>query len=94
MTKSKLIVRIAELYPHLRLGDAERAVNAIFEELTAALSRGQRVEVRGFGAFTVKKREARIGRNPTTGEAVSVGERYFALFRAGKDMRLRLNSGA
>ncbi len=76
MTKSELIARIAELYPHLQLRDAERAVNAIFEEFTAALSRGQRVEIRGFGTFTVKKRETRMGRNPKTGEAVSVGERY------------------
>lgn len=94
MTKTELIARIAELYPLLQLRDAERAVNAIFDELNAALSRGQRVEIRGFGTFTVKKREARIGRNPKTGEAVSVGERYFPLFRAGKDMRLRLNAGA
>ncbi|MCZ6610977.1 MAG: HU family DNA-binding protein, partial [Alphaproteobacteria bacterium] len=70
MTKSELILHLVEKNPHLYHRDVERIVTAIFDEITAALSRGDRVELRGFGAFSVKQRDARIGRNPRTGEAV------------------------
>ncbi len=74
MTKSELIQRLAELNPHLYQRDVELIVTAIFDEITAALSRGDRVELRGFGAFSVKRRDARLGRNPRTGDSVRVDE--------------------
>jgi integration host factor subunit beta len=91
MTKSELILRLAEKNPHLFQRDIERIVNAIFESITLALARGQRVELRGFGAFSVKKREARTGRNPRTGEAVDVTEKFIPFFKTGKQLRDRLN---
>ena len=91
MTKSELIARLAEANPHLYQRDVERIVSAIFEEITDALSRGDRVELRGFGAFSVKARDARIGRNPRTGEAVNVSKKFVPFFKAGKDLRDRLN---
>ncbi|RMD64365.1 MAG: integration host factor subunit beta [Alphaproteobacteria bacterium] len=94
MTKSELIQRIAELNPHLYHRDVERIVGTIFEEISAALARGDRVELRGFGAFSVKRREARIGRNPRTGEAVHVDEKYIPFFKTGKLLRERLNAGS
>ena len=72
MTKSELITRLAELNPHLYLRDVERIVDTVFDEITQALVDGDRVELRGFGAFSVKHRDARVGRNPRTGEAVQV----------------------
>ncbi len=94
MTKSELIQRIAELNPHLYHRDVERIVSTIFEEIGGALSRGDRVELRGFGAFSVKQRDARIGRNPRTGEAVEVDEKHIPFFKTGKLLRDRLNSGS
>lgn len=91
MTKSELIQRIAELNPHLYHRDVERIVTTIFEEITTALARGDRVELRGFGAFSVKRREARIGRNPRTGDAVEVAEKHIPFFKTGKLLRERLN---
>ncbi len=91
MTKSELIQSLAEKNPHLYLRDVERIVSTIFEEISGALSRGDRVELRGFGAFSVKGRDARIGRNPRTGEAVNVSEKFVPFFKAGKDLRERLN---
>ena len=91
MIKSQLVLRIAEMNPHLYQRDVETLVNAILEEITEALRRGDRVELRGFGAFSVKRRDARAGRNPRTGERVEVGEKAVAQFRAGKEMRQRLN---
>jgi len=91
MTKSDLILRLAEQNPHLYQRDVERIVSTIFEEITAALARGDRVELRGFGAFSVKRRGPRIGRNPRTGEAVHVGEKYIPFFKTGKVLRGRLN---
>jgi integration host factor subunit beta len=90
MTKRKLVQRLAEANPHLRRHDATIIVSAIFDEITAALSRGDRVELRGFGAFTVKKRDARVGRNPRTGDSVSVSEKHVPFFKAGKDLRDRV----
>ncbi len=94
MTKSELIQHIAEMNPHLYHRDVERIVSTIFEEVSEALARGDRVELRGFGAFSVKQRESRIGRNPRTGEAVEVAEKFIPFFKTGKQMRERLNSSS
>jgi len=94
MTKSELIGRLAELNPHLYQRDIERIVATIFEEITAALCRGSRVELRGFGAFSVKQRGARQGRNPRTGVTVDVAEKHVPYFKTGKELRERLNTGA
>ncbi len=93
MTKSELIQRISEQNPHLYHRDVERIVSTIFDEISEALARGDRVELRGFGAFSVKQREARIGRNPRTGDAVAVGEKFVPFFKTGKQLRERLNIG-
>lgn len=94
MIKSELIQKIADENPHLYQRDVEKIVSTVFEEITAALARGDRVELRGFGAFSVKTRDARTGRNPRTGEAVPVPEKKVPFFKAGKDMRERMNNGA
>jgi len=91
MTKSELIQRIAELNPHLYQRDVERIVSTIFDEIADALARGDRVELRGFGAFSVKQRGARVGRNPRTGAAVQVAEKSIPFFKTGKQLRERLN---
>lgn len=92
MTKSELIARLAERNPHLYQRDVERIVSTIFEEITEALARGDRVELRGFGAFSVKHRDARTGRNPRTGETVSVEAKETPFFKTGKELRERLNA--
>ncbi len=94
MTKSELIQRLAERNPHLYKRDVERIVDTIFDEITAALAKGDRVELRGFGAFSVKKREARTGRNPRTGESVTVQAKALPFFKTGKELRERLNGKA
>ena len=91
MIKSELVQRISEQNPHLYQRDVEHIVNAILNEITLALARGDRVELRGFGAFSVKNRPARTGRNPRTGTKVSVTEKYVPFFKTGKEMRERLN---
>lgn len=97
MIRSELIQKIfdenQELPPDRRLSqrEVERLVNTIFEEITDALASGNRVELRGFGAFSVKKRDARVGRNPRTGEAVEVEEKHVPFFKTGKLLRDRLN---
>jgi len=91
MIKSELVQRLAQDYPHLFHRDVERVVNTVFEEISAALTRGSRVELRGFGAFSVKRRPPRQGRNPRTGEAVSVPEKSVPFFKTGKGLRDRLN---
>ena len=91
MIKSELVQRISERNPHLYLRDVENIVNAILDEVTEALARGDRVELRGFGAFSVKKREARLGRNPRTGDHVEVAEKFVPFFKTGKELRERLN---
>ncbi len=91
MTKSELIQRLAEQNPHLYQRDVERIVATIFDEISLALAEGDRVELRGFGAFSVKARDARIGRNPRTGEAVNVSKKFVPFFKAGKNLRDRLN---
>ncbi len=92
MTKSDLILQLAERNPHLFQRDVERIVATILDEITAALARGDRVELRGFGAFSVKQRAARIGRNPRTGESVSVAKKVVPYFKTGKELRERLNA--
>ncbi len=92
MIKSELVQKITSANPHLYQRDVERIVNVIFDEIIAALARGDRVELRGFGAFTVKHRAARLGRNPRTGEKVSVPEKFVPFFKSGKEMRERLNA--
>ena len=91
MLKSELINKIAGANPHLFQRDVERIVNVVFEEIVDALARGQRVELRGFGAFTVKHRAARSGRNPRTGTTVSVDEKFVPFFKTGKELREKLN---
>ncbi len=91
MIKSELVARLVERHPHLYLRDVERAVSAVFEQMAAAMARGDRVEIRGFGSFSVRLREARIGRNPATGDRVDVGEKVVPHFKAGKQLRQRLN---
>ena len=91
MIKSELVLKVAEKYPHLYQRDVEKIVNSIFDEITDALVRGDRVELRGFGAFSVKEREARQGRNPRTGDAVAVNAKRVPFFKTGKELRERLN---
>lgn len=91
MIRSELIQKVAEENPHLYQRDVEKIVSAVFETITEALSGGDRVELRGFGAFSVKQRDARVGRNPRTGEAVEVEEKHVPFFKAGKLLRDRLN---
>ena len=87
MTKAELIAELAADNPHLRVADVELIVTTIFDHITDALARGGRVELRGFGAFTVKRRDAHIGRHPRTGEEVPA----VPFFKAGKELRYRLN---
>ncbi|WP_315900102.1 integration host factor subunit beta [Leisingera daeponensis] len=94
MIRSELIQKIADENPHLYQRDVERIVNTVFEEVTDAMARGDRVELRGFGAFSVKKRDARVGRNPRTGETVEVEEKHVPFFKTGKLLRDRLNGKA
>ncbi len=93
MIKSELIQKIAEENPHLFQRDVERIVSTIFDEIIEAMAAGNRVELRGFGAFSVKKRDARQGRNPRTGESVEVDEKHVPFFKTGKLLRDRLNGG-
>ncbi len=91
MTKSELIMRLAERNEHLLQREVERIVSTIFDEIATALERGNRVELRGFGAFSVKRRPPRIGCNPRTGEMVRVEEKHVPFFKTGKQLRERLN---
>ena len=91
MTKSELILRLSEQNPHLYQRDVERLVACVFDEITAALARGDRVELRGFGAFSVKQRDARVGRNPRTGDAIKIKAAKVPKFRPGKALKDALN---
>ena len=91
MIRSELIQKLADENPHLFQRDVERIVNTIFDEITDTMARGDRVELRGFGAFSVKKRDSRIGRNPRTGDSVAVAEKHVPFFKTGKLLRDRLN---
>ena len=92
LIKSQLIQNITDQNPHLYIKDVERIVNTIFSEITKSLADGRRVELRGFGAFSVQKRKERVGRNPRTGDAVKVSEKYIPRFKSGKELRIKLNS--
>ncbi|MEM6410650.1 MAG: integration host factor subunit beta [Pseudomonadota bacterium] len=93
MLRSELVLKLAEEHPHLPQKRVEQAVDVIFEEISAALERGDRVELRGFGAFSVRQRDARRGRNPRTGETVDVPAKRVPFFKAGKELRMRINDG-
>ncbi len=91
MTKSELVARMVERNPHLYARDIERIVDTVFNEISDALVREDRVELRGFGVFWIKRREARTGRNPRTGDVVFVGEKLMPYSRVGKQLRERIN---
>lgn len=93
MTKSELINKLAQKNPQLYVRDVEGIVDTILSEMSDALVNGDRIELRGFGAFSVKERAARIGRNPRTGESVAVASKKLPAFKAGKSLRDRLNEG-
>ena len=92
MTKSELISRIAEKYPMLYNSDIERIVNTVFETITKSIVSGDRVELRGFATFFLKKRKARKSRNPRTGDAVQVESKFVPFFRMGKELKERINN--
>lgn len=92
MIKSELIDKLAEANPHLYHRDVERVVNTILDGITDALAQGDRVELRGFGAFSVRQRPARVGRNPRTGESVAVKEKHVPFFKTGKELRERVDA--
>ncbi len=92
MLRSELIRRLARAYSQLNQYDMERIVRTVFDEITEALCRGERIELRGFGSFTPRRRDARVGRNPRTGEAVDVPARRVPHFKVGKPLRDRLNT--
>ena len=92
LIKSQLVQNITDQNPHLYIKDVERIINSIFSEITKSLAEGRRVELRGFGAFSVQKRKERIGRNPRTGDAVNISAKYIPRFKQGKELRIKLNS--
>lgn len=94
MIRSELLQLLADENPHLFRRDVERILDTVFQKIIEAMARGDRVELRGFGAFSVKKRDARNGRNPKTGEAVDVDQKYVPFFKTGKLLRDRLNGHA
>lgn len=94
MTRSELVAKIAEMNPNLFQRDIERIIGTIFDEITSALAKGDRVELRGFGTFFTKQRDARKGRNPRTGEAVDVDAKVVPFFKTGKKLHQRINPDA
>ncbi|MDX3907543.1 MAG: integration host factor subunit beta [Pigmentiphaga sp.] len=94
MTKSELIARLAARYPQLVAKDADYAVKTILDAMAQSLSEGQRIEIRGFGSFSLSKRPPRIGRNPKSGEKVLVPEKRVPHFKAGKELRERVDTHA
>ena len=92
MTKSGLIEAIAERTPHISKKDTEIVVNTIFDSMAQALSQGERIEIRGFGSFQVKRREAREGRNPKTGEPVHISAKRTPFFKVGKELKERIDT--
>lgn len=93
MLRSELIAKLAAEYSHLKHDDLDRIVTVILEEIAQALAEGNRVELRGFGAFSVRERKPRVGRNPRTGEKVEVDAKTVPFFRPGKELRARVNGG-
>ena len=94
MTKSELIARLAERFPQLVAKDADYAVKMILDAMTDSLARGDRIEIRGFGSFALNYRPPRVGRNPKSGDKVSVPEKYVPHFKAGKELRERVDTAA
>ncbi|MCX7096438.1 MAG: integration host factor subunit beta [Methylococcales bacterium] len=94
MTKSELIEALARKQQHLALKDVELAVKCIIEKMNMALSTGERIEIRGFGSFSLHKRPPRIGRNPKTGESVSLAEKHVPHFKPGKELRDRVDAAS
>ncbi len=94
MIKSELVQKIADKNTHLYHRDVERIVNKVLDEIVDAMKSGSRVELRGFGAFSVKSRDGRTGRNPRTGESVTVTPKKVPFFKTGKELRIRLNEKA
>ena len=94
MNKSELIEALAKKQPHLQLKDVELAVKCIIEGMNLSLSSGERIEIRGFGSFSLHKRPQRIGRNPKTGEPVALPEKHVPHFKPGKEMRYRVDSAS
>jgi integration host factor subunit beta len=92
MTKSQLIAQLSKRFPHLYQRDIETLVETILTEIADGMVRGDRIELRGFGAFSIRKREPRTARNPKNGQAVKVAERFAIYFRAGKELRERINN--
>lgn len=92
MTKSELMTKLGQHFPDLSAREVEKAIDVLFGEISTALSKGNRVELRGFGAFSVRHRERRVGRNPRTGEKVDIEAKYVPFFKAGKGLRDRLNT--
>jgi len=94
VTKSELIEELAKKQPHLALKDVELAVKCIIEKMNQALSSGQRIEIRGFGSFSLHKRPPRMGRNPKTGESVALVEKHVPHFKPGKELRDRVDAAS
>ena len=92
MTRSQLIQRLAQQHPYLVHDEVERIVNTIFKKISEALARGERIELRGFGSFTVRERAPRVGRNPRTGETVHIAAKLRPYFRSSKELRRRINA--
>jgi len=93
MTKSELIARLASRFPQLVAKDADFAVKMMLDAMSEALAKGDRIEIRGFGSFALNYRPPRVGRNPKSGDRVSVPEKYVPHFKAGKELRERVNNG-
>ncbi|MEQ1544076.1 integration host factor subunit beta [Methyloglobulus sp.] len=94
MTKSELIEALAKRQPHLELKDVELAVKCIIEKMNQALSTGERIEIRGFGSFSLHMRPPRVGRNPKTGESVQLTKKYVPHFKPGKELRDRVDASS
>jgi integration host factor subunit beta len=92
MTKSDLVARVSERTPGISMKDSETIVNLIFDSMTEALMRGDKIEIRGFGSFKVKHRDAREGRNPRTGEEVKIPAKRTPFFKVGKELKDRIDS--
>ncbi len=92
MTKSELIENLYKKSEHLSFSDVEQAIKTILSKMSSSLSKGNRIEIRGFGSFKLNKMKPRIGRNPKTGESVTLPERYVVHFKPGKDLRERVNN--
>ncbi|GAL97168.1 integration host factor subunit beta [Acetobacter tropicalis] len=91
MTKSELIAALMRKHPHLQLKDINLIVNTVFGAISKSLADNNRVELRGFGAFSIKERDPRVGRNPKTGEQVQVSKKFIPFFKTGKELHARIN---